>query len=186
MADGPYATLMTMLSASSYLTGVNIVFGEENINAQEFPIPFICVVPVGGSWQGNAYIKGLDPEVEKAWCSTESVELWCWNAVNTGGVLDEAATPQQHADAVVTLLTDIVSAFQDQRVGEGGDDNSGGLAFYPVSGRWEQMKQGSLRYGRAYVLTISLEVPFMMPIPVGSETTITEITIDSETIIPPG
>lgn len=183
---GPYATLMTMLSASSYLAGINVIFGEENINAQEFPIPFVCVVPVGGPWNGNAYIKGLDPEVEKAWSTNEQIELWCWNAVNTGGVLDETATPQQHADSVLSLLTSVVSSLQDQRVGEGYDATSGGLYFFPVSGRWQQMRQGSLRYGRAYVLTVSVEVPFVMPIPTGTEATITEVTINSETIIPPG
>lgn len=174
---GPYATLMTMLAASQYLAGINITFGEENINAQQFAIPFVCVVPVGGPWNGNAYIKGLDPEIEKAWSTNEQVDLYCWSAVNTGGVLDETATAQQHADAVFSLVTSVVSAFQDQRVGEGYDPASGGLWFYPVSGRWQRMGDASIRYGRAYVLTLTTEIPAFMPIPANTEATIAEVTV---------
>lgn len=157
---GPLKTFMAMLRASSYMAGVSVMFGEEEVHDASQSLPMVVVVPVGGTVEGNGYARGSDPDVEQKWKLPESLDIKCWaysQAVN--------ALPEDHADAIESLLVLVLSALQDQRMNEGFDATSAGLSFRPVSEKWEQMSGAFTRYGRGCTLSVVLEKTYAMAPP---------------------
>jgi hypothetical protein len=144
------------------LSGVSLAFGEENKIAQDQPLPYICVVPVGGPWETPFYIKGLDPQIETSAGTHENVDMYLW-AFDTSST----ATAVEHADAVHDLMQLVFQAMQQQR--------PLGLLYKPVNGRWLDMNDATNRYGRAYVLTFMTDISVSDISPV--DATVNEVTI---------
>jgi hypothetical protein len=169
---GALKTLFGALSASSFLTGVSLVYGEEEIGEQSIPLPMVAIVPRGGPFVDDpGYINALDPTVERVWGISESVDLYLWAFSTATG-----ATAIDHADATESLRQLVLSALQDQRVQFDSQGNqASGLWFKAVSERWEAMQGGFDRYGRALVLTVTVEISVPMATPPNA-------TVTSETI----
>lgn len=161
---GALKTLFGALQNSAYMSGVSLVYGEEDIAAQDFALPMVVMVPNGGPYDPNrqpAYIQGEDPTIEMAWAVTQNVDLYLW-ACSTS----PTAQPIDHADAIETLRQLVLSAFQDQRVQFDSQGNTAnGLAFTVVSERWEKMQNALNRFGRALVLSVTAELPVPMATP---------------------
>lgn len=168
---GALKTLVTMLQASTFLTAssVSVVFGEEEVNDQSKALPMVAVVPKGGPIVDSGYAQGTDPSVEMVWATKEQIELYLW-AYSTAS----NATAIDHADAVEALRLLVLSAMQDQRYNQDGNDG-GGLAYEAKGGRWELMQGAFNRYGRAYVMTVEVEIPIPMTQAVNA--TITSLTL---------
>jgi hypothetical protein len=88
---------------------------------------------------------------------TENLEIKCWAFSSLTN-----ATAIDHADAVESLVTLVLSALQDQRMNEGYDDSSAGLYYKPTRGQWELMQGAFTRYGRGYTLSVELEKTYAM------------------------
>lgn len=179
---GAIKTLFGALQASTYLTGVSLVFGEENVNAQDSPLPMIIMVPVGGEINNTpGYAGGLDPAVEMIWGIREQVDFYLWAYDTTPG-----AQPIDHADAVETLRQKLLSALRDQQAQYADVASvSYGLSWYPVSERWSLYDGASVRYGRCLIVSTRPEIAVAMATP--QEATITSFSL-IETINnnPPG
>src|SRR5262245_5252378 len=101
---------MEALSSSEVLTGVSVVFGEENVNAQEHELPMVVVVPLGGQWKTPSFVRNLDPNVNVIWATDEAVEFHLWASDP-----DADATAIDNAAAVETLRERVLQALQAQR-----------------------------------------------------------------------
>lgn len=154
---GPLKTFMSMLTGSVYMAGVSVCFGEEEIHDQSQALPMVVVVPTGGPAKPDGYARGSDPDVESKWKLVENLEIKCWAVSSLPN-----PTPIDNADAVESLVTLVLSALQDQRMGEGFDATSAGLYYKPTNGRWELMQDAFTRYGRGYTLTVELEKTYAM------------------------
>jgi hypothetical protein len=76
---GPLKTLFGALQASTFLTGVSLVYGEEEVHDTSLALPMVALVPTGGDFEdGPSYSTGLDPAVEAQWGVRESVDLYLW------------------------------------------------------------------------------------------------------------
>lgn len=157
---GPLKTFMTMLRASAYLAGVSVAFGEEAVHDQSLQLPLIVVVPIGGPVESDGYSKGSNPDVEAKWKLPETIDVHCWSYSSS-----PTALPEDHADAIESLLVLVLSAFQDQRANQGFDGQASGLHYEPNNGRWEQMQGAFNRYGRGYTLSLVLEKTYAMAPP---------------------
>ncbi len=181
---GALKTLFVMLRDSLSFTGnrVSLAFGEENKIAQEYPTPFVCIVPVNGAYDKDqvGYAKHeYDAEtqtyaddasdLDMQWPLHQQIELWCWAYDETPGAL-----AIDHANATENLRAYVLQAFWDQR--------PGGLYFEPVGERWALMQDAENRYGRALVITISADVTVKYVAPV--EATVTEVTFSPITLEP--
>jgi len=168
---GPLKTLYGALAASTFLSGVSIVYGEEEINDQSQPLPMVVMVPVGGEIGPSGYEGAGDPVVERRWSVLEQVDLYLWAFNTTPG-----AGPIDHADATETLRSNVLAALQDQRAQYTDVANvSYGLAFIAQRESWKAMDGAFVRYGRALVLSVTAEITVAMPVP--AEATITETDI---------
>lgn len=165
---GALKTLMGALTASAFMTGVSLVYGEEEIAAQDQALPMVVVVPRGGQIDNQpGYSQGIDPTTEMLWGISESVDLylWAWSSLPN-------AQPIDHTDATETLRQLVLSALQDQRVQFDSQGNiSNGLAFKALSQRWETMQGALNRYGRALVLTVIAEITVPMATPPNAQVT---------------
>jgi hypothetical protein len=168
---GALKTLYGALAASSFLSGVSLVYGEEEVHDQSQALPMVVIVPVGGEVQSNGYEGNGDPAVERRWSVLEQIDLYLWAFDTTPG-----AGPVDHADATETLRANVLSALQDQRAQYTDVASvSYGLAFVPQRETWKQMEGAFVRYGRALVLSVVAEITVAMPVP--AEATITETDI---------
>ena len=164
--SGALKTLVTTLTAAPSLRNATVLFGEENINAQDATLPFVCVVPVGGPWSNPTdlpgYYRNADLELNNIWMTQESIDLYLWAADS-----DPSAQPLDHADAVETFRQEVLQALQYQvAYADVTGTKHRGFKFNPVSGRWAQMNQASVRYGRAYVLTVTVDITAIDVLPV--------------------
>lgn len=167
---GPLKTLFGALAASTYLTGVSLVYGEEEVHDQSIVLPMVTMVPMGGPFEASpGYSANLDPAIESQWAVVESVDLYLWAADAS-----PTATPIDHTDATETLRQLVLSALQDQRA-QYTDvaDVARGLFYRPVSQRWQTMQSAYVRYGRALVITVAILIPIAMAPP--QEATITSV-----------
>lgn len=177
---GPLKTLFGALAASTYLTGVSLVYGEEEVHDTSQALPMIAMVPTGGDFEDSpGYSTGLDTNVEAQWAVGESVDLYLW-ASDTS----PTATPIDHVDAVETLRQRVLSALQDQRA-QYTDVISvaHGLWFKPTRQRWQLMQGGFARYGRALVLTVTTVIPIPMAAP--QEATVTSFDLQKTITVGP-
>lgn len=168
---GALKTLVTMLQASTFLTAssVAVVFGEEEVNDQSQALPMVVVVPKGGPLMDTGYAQGIDPSVEMVWATKEEIDLYLWAYSTT-----TSAQPIDHVDAVEALRLLVLSAMQDQRYNQDGN-NGGGLSYRVVRGEWKLMQGAMNRYGRSYVMTVEVEIPIPMAQAVNA--TITSLTL---------
>jgi hypothetical protein len=170
MSVGALKTLMTSLQGSAFLAGVNVLFGEEEIDDESSAPPKVVLVPVGGPWESPGYVAGIDPETMNIWETKENCDVYCIAFSTTTN-----AQPIDHADAVETLRQQVLSAFQDQRNTAATDgSNQPGLYWKPISGRWELRQNALVRYGRSYVFSVMADISVPMSPPTNQATITSE------------
>lgn len=147
-------TLVTMLREAPTLVGASIAFGDENISAQEYALPYLCVVPTGGQYKpGQGYFKQADTDIYVIWNVDTKLDLYLWAHSE-----DPSAEALDHVEAIEIFRAQVLQAINNQR--------PSGLFYYPVSERWSAYDdQITSRYGRALVLTVNCEVsiPDVLP-----------------------
>lgn len=178
---GPLKTLFGALKASMLLSGVTLVFGDEEANTQRWGLPAIVMIARGGPISESEYSFALDPVTEAVWGTAEQIDFWLWNCstdpANQGAI--------DHTDSIEALRLLLLSALRDQRAQYTDLASVAyGLIITPLSGRWETIGQNAVsKYGRAYVLTAQVLIPIpQTSIPGGPEATITS-TQQTEVII---
>lgn len=159
---GPLKTLFGALRASQALTGVSLVYGEEEVHSQGQPLPMVVMVPMGGPYEDSpAYSGHFDRTIEAQWGISQTVDFYLWAADPS-----PTATPIDHADATESLRVLVLSALQDQRAQYTDVANiERGLYYKPLMERWAQMDGGLVRLGRALVLTVLVPTPVAPPAP---------------------
>src|SRR5579885_2607830 len=90
---GPLKTLFQALQASSFMAGVTLGFGEEMIPDQGSPLPYICMVPRGGTVIEPGYAMDgstspgsnpplpshyIDGYTENLWQVSTQVQFYIW------------------------------------------------------------------------------------------------------------
>lgn len=174
---GALKTLYGALAASSYLTGVALVYGEEEVHDQSQNLPMVVMVPTDGTYTEatSGYSGDMNAAIERSDSIDVNIDLYLWGFDTT-----PAATPIDHADATETLRASVLAALQDQRAQYTDVISVAyGLYFQPLRERWQAMQGAFNRYGRALVLTVSAEVTVTTPVP--QEATVTSYTL-SKTI----
>ncbi len=172
--SGALKTLVTMLAAAPSLASASVLFGEENINAQDALFPIVVIVPTGGSWNdptgspGYYQEQGEDSDlnnsnVNNVWMTRESIDLYMTALAN-----DPTSEPIDHADALETFRAQVLRALQDQA--------PNGLKFVPMSGRWVMDEKASIRMGRSYVLTVQVDITVTDVLPV--DVTVEDVTLN--------
>lgn len=164
---GSLKTLTTMLTGFLAVYGIDVRFGEEFVWDNSVKLPCVVVAPLGGQWEQNGYYDGADPEQNNTWMTHEDIQIYCWSAaVDANGRELDTATAVDHADAVENLRAKVLQALQGQ--------TDGGIMFRPTNGQWVWAGSETLRYGRAYVLTVNVDisVPEIAPV----DATVTEVT----------
>lgn len=160
MSASSLKTLFTTLQASALLTGVTLSFGQELIAGLDRVPPLVDIVPIGGPWEETGYAQGVDNDVSAIWMTHEQVDLYCYAYSNAGG-----ATAIDHADAARNLSNLALQALQQQA--------SSGLRFWPVRGEWVMASNEFSQFGRAYKLSINLDISMTDITPVYAPTPIT-------------
>jgi hypothetical protein len=185
MNYGSLKTLVELLGAFLVPLGISVVFGEENIRAQDAQLPMVVVVPIGGQWVvgGASYYKSANPNVGGPWMTQENIDLYLWSAdIDSDGRAKDNATAIDHANAVENLRARVLQAFQSQTAfyATDGVTKKYGFMFRPTSGRWERQGDEINRYGRVYVLTVNVDitVPDVLPV----DATIDEVILDPITM----
>ncbi len=140
---------------------------------------------MGGPWEQNGYARDTAqtssggythyPSTDESnrWMTHEDISIYCWSAdVDSNGMEKPTATPVDHADAVENLRAKVLQALQQQA--------PNGLMYRPTQGQWIWAGSETLRYGRAYVLTVNVDVtvPDIQPV----DATVTEVTINPEIV----
>ncbi len=130
----------------------------------------VVIVPQGGPWQVNGfgYVKDVNVANEMIWSTLESIDLYIWSAVSP----DADTSEVDNADAVEDMRARVLHALQYQR--------PTGLFYKPINGRWETFNNASNRFGRAYVLTVAVEICVVAPM--YPEATVREVSLDPITI----
>lgn len=170
---GPLKTLFGALQASTFLSGVSLVYGEEEINDASIALPMVAVVPIGGDFtDSSSWSRQLDPAIEMQWGLLEQVDLYLW-ACNTS----PTAVPIDHVDAIESLRTLVLSALQDQRAQYTDVASVAyGLQYRVLRQRWQQMQNSYVRFGRALVLTVEMRIAIPMAVPQVATITSEQIT----------
>lgn len=164
MGFGSLQDLVTALQAAPTLASASVIFGEENIFAQEYPLPLICIVPLGGPFTpAQGYVKNPPAGVRRIWSLEENIEIVIWTAAT-----DPEATAIDHANAVENAAAAVLQAFEYQR--------STGLTYKPVARRWQLLMNGESRMGRALVLTVAFNISVINVTPPSA--TVTGIVIN--------
>lgn len=177
---GPLKTLLGALQASTFLSGVTVVYGDEETNTQRWDLPCIVMVAKGGPYVEPGYAGNTDPAVETLWETAERVDFWLWGAstdpANQGAI--------DHTDAIETLRQLLLSALRDQRAQYTDVNNVAyGLAYRVVDGRWETLANAVSKYGRAYVLTVQIQISIPMAAP--QEATVTNYQLNQSFVDKP-
>lgn len=164
---GQYGSLKRLLLAlqqSPTLQGCSVIYGEENINAQDIATPAVVIVPTGGPYSpGVGYDKDVSTEIDMIWNIQETIDLYCWDhASQSDSAID-------HVDATENLRTRVLQALWFQR--------TSGLYFVPTSERWARMQDQQSRYGRALVISVRMDVTVAGAMP-------TEVTLRSVELQP--
>lgn len=174
MSASPYRTFLQALGASAFMSGVSLQFGEELISGQEFPLPCVVMVPVGGDAVEPGFarttdtdngIMDVDFDTESLWEFAERFDFYLWHASTTA-----AAKPIDHAEATRSLRLLVLSALRDQL--DMVDVNGvayRGLAFKVLSSRWQTMQEAQSRMGRALILSVQVAIPEVMPVAASGE-----------------
>lgn len=177
---GPYKTLLQALQASTFLSGVTMAFGEEMVADQGSPLPYVCMVPIGGDVSEGYAMSGvtspgsdlplpnqyLDTYTENLWQCSEVFRFYIWAA-------DPSGLPIDNAEAARAVRLSVLSALRDQR---GMRDQNGnvfyGLSFRPLRTEWETAAGAVSKNGRALVLTVQIDIPEVIAPPTSIETAV--------------
>lgn len=163
MSASPYKTLLQALSASSYLTGTTLAFGEESIADQGSSLPYVVMVPRGGPAQDPGYARDgstttpadLDAYTEDLWEFGETFDFYIWALSTSPG-----AVGVDHAESARAVRLALLQALRDQRAQA---DANGtiyhGLSFKVIRSDWETMQNAVSRLGRALILTVRVDIP---------------------------
>lgn len=178
---GSVKTLVTMLGSFLSVYGIQCVYGEEYVYAQDVQLPCVVVIPVGGPWEQNGYARDTADTSSSTqttypsasefnrWMTHEDIDLVCWSGdVDSTGRIKDSATNLDNCNAVENLRAKVLQALQQQA--------PNGLMYRPVAGQWARANDEVLRYGRAYVLTVNVDitVPDLQPV----DATVIETTIN--------
>lgn len=158
-------TLLFMLQAAPSMANVNVVFGEEMIDSKDPAYPMVVIVPIGGEWLMPGYYLDANPDTNNQWATDENIDLYL-----AAESRDSAAEPVDHADTVYELRRNVMQAFQSQQ--------PSGWLYRPLSGRWVLDQNAINRRGRAYVLSIQVNMTVADTAPV--TVTVVEETINPE------
>lgn len=172
---GSIKTLCTMLSGFLSAYDIDVRYGEEFVFANDMKLPCVIVVPNGGPWEQNGYARDTAHQNTDAngrtnvyydstsennrWMTHEDIQLYCWSAdVDANGREKDTAQPVDHANAVENLRAKVLQALQQQA--------PNGLMYRPIAGQWVRASEEVTRYGRAYVLTVNVDitVPDLQPV----------------------
>jgi hypothetical protein len=191
---GPLKTLFLALQASTYMSGVSLAFGEEMTRAQEFTLPYVVMVPIGGNHErpgyamdGSAGVQAngakpgaLDEWIDRTWEIHQRVDFYLWHAQLAGdGSLDPSANPVDHADAVETLRLAVLSALHDQRAMPDANGNAYyGLDWKSLGEHWETAQNAVNRFGRALVVSVQINTPVVMAPPAQGEVVVQTTEFD--------
>lgn len=161
MGQGAYKTLYLMLKASLNPAGVAVFFGEEYKNAQEAPLAMVVINPTSASFPATSfpgYAKDLDvdADTDNLWTLTETCDLTIWASADPNA--ETPPTAVDSAEAVEDARVAVLRAFQDQQFK--------GLKFVPTGGRWATFEDQMLRFGRAFVMQVSVDVTYTTTPPV--------------------
>jgi len=172
---GPYETLMQALAASSYMSGINLYFGEEMIAAQDTKLPCIVAVPRGGIVNELGFVEDgsvsppqdIDFFTEDLWTVSELFQFYC-RGQSTDPNRQQAL---HHTEATRAIRLSLLSALNNQRDMLDSDGNSfKGLAFKVLRSDWQrvsdivgrddnQFARAIDRFGRALVMSVQIEIP---------------------------
>lgn len=140
----------TLLAAPTVVVNnISIFFGEEYLTAQEPILPCVVMVPTNGDWlqpPQPGYFKDADPNIDMIWATNENCDLYLWAYAGNDML------PIYHANAVENLRCQILQALSSQ--------DATGLYWYPTVGNWVRDNDAINRYGRAYKLTVNLNISF--------------------------
>lgn len=161
MSVSSLKTLVTTLQASALLAGVSVSFGEELIAGLDRVPPLIDIVPVGGQWNENGYADAVEQDVP-VWMTNERVDFYCYAFSSTDG-----ATAIDHADAARALSNLVMQAINSQA--------ATGLRIWPMSGEWVTAQNEISRFGRAYRISVNVDISMTDVLPVNAPTPITTI-----------
>lgn len=173
MGAGAYVTLYnTLLAAPTIVANsVSIFFGQEYLKAQEPVLPAIVMVPQVGDWVEvgqPGYFQNADPNIDMIWQTNELCDVYFWNYAGNDML------PVYHFDAVENLRAWFFQAMWSQ--------NATGLYWWATKGGWVIDDDAINLYGRAYKLTININISFPDVPPIEVEGA--SITINPS-IIPP-
>lgn len=179
---GPLKTLFLALGASQFMQGVSLAFGEEQLAAQDLPLPYVVMVPRRGAHSEPGYAvdgsggsepdsvtkpPALDENIDTLWQIAEQIQFYIWAASTAPNAL-----PVDHADTVETVRLALLSALRDQRAQTDGNGNVYyGLGFKSLGEEWETMQNAVNRFGRALIVTVEISVPVVMAAPTSGEVT---------------
>lgn len=183
MSASPYKTFLQALGASAYMAGVSLQFGEELVAGQEFPLPCVVMVPVGGdavepgfarTTDGTNAITDIDFDTESLWEFSERFDFYLWHAA-----ADPLAKAIDHAEATRSVRLLLLSALRDQldMLDVNGKPYRG-LAFKVLSSRWQTMQEAQSRMGRALILSVQVAIPEVMDVPASGEGTVETTEFD--------
>jgi hypothetical protein len=173
LADGKIGSLKTlvqMLKGFFDVYNIDVRFGEEFVWDNTVKLPCVVVAPLGGQWEQTGNFRDASQYQNNTWMTNEDIQIYCWAAaVDANGRELDTATAVDHADAVENLRAKVLQSFQQQA--------PYGLMFRPTHGQWVWAGSETVRYGRAYVLTVNVDisVPDIQPV---------DATVITETINP--
>ena len=159
MSASSLGILVGAIKAAAVLTGVSVSYGGESLAGLDRVPPLIDIVPVGGSWTDNGYAQGVDPDV-MIWMTTEQVDLYCYGFSTAAG-----ATAVDHADSARNICNLALQAMQSQA--------ALGLKFSTINGQWVTGGGEYSQFGRAYKLSINVDISMTDVLPVNAPTPIT-------------
>jgi len=162
-----YSTLFSQFSGANEMTGVSVLFGEENIHGLNNTLPVVVMFPstdvVDDTMAG--YVKNLDPNYKNIWTRKEIFKFVLWAESP-----DPMALLQEDADQINVLIGRVFSSFYSIR--------ATGYTFHPKSGAWQLFQDAQTRRGRAYILNVLVEIPVLYTTP--EEATVLETPITAE------
>lgn len=191
---GPIKTLFLALQASSFMTGVTLVYGEEMKKAQDVTLPYVVMVPTRGSHSEPGYAvdgsagsqdaltkpPAIDIYTETLWQIDEQIDFYLWHAKTlSDGELDPDALPVDHADAIETLRLALLSAMREQTARLDANGKSYyGLNWKSLGEQWESASDAVSRFGRALVVSVQVSMSVVMAPPTQSEATVETTEFD--------
>lgn len=166
---GPLRTFLFMLQQAPSMQNqnVSILYGEEFIAAQDAAYPIVVIVPIGGPVSMPGYYDNANPNTNNQWVITETVDFYIAAESRVS-----SAEPVDHADEVYALRRNLLRALQYQQ--------PRGWYYREMRGRWELDQNAINRRGRAYILSVDIEMTVADAEPVTVTVEDASITVEIE------